>query len=105
VSTIELKAGDSMPPLEATLTDGQGVPVSLAGATLTMRLRRPDGTTVTRAATIVEAAEGAVLYQWEAGDITKAGNYDAEFVATYAAGARTFPSRGVIRIRVEAGIS
>lgn len=102
---FNIKVGDTLPALEARLltTEGTVVP-NLASATVAFRMcpKGSDTATVSAAATVTSAATGAVSYQWLDGDTDTAGDYEAEFIVTSAAGVQTVPSKGYIRVRVNA---
>lgn len=92
-----LKAGDTVPILEATLRDESGNPVELTGADVQLHLIEPRGgpTFLDEPATIADESEGVVRYEWADGDTTESGRYRAEFVVTYVdGGVETFPNSG-----------
>lgn len=97
-----LKKGDTAPPFEATLRDGAGNPVDLAGATarFLMRLSRPPrGVVVVAPATITDAAGGRVRYAWVAADTARAGVFDAEVEITFSdTTIESFPASGFHRV-------
>jgi uncharacterized protein YfaS (alpha-2-macroglobulin family) len=96
-ATFPLKVGDSAPVLQATLSDSDGNAVDLTGADVQFRLLEPrDGATkIDSPATIHDASNGIVRYQWASGDTDEAGRYRAEFEVTYADGSvETFPNDG-----------
>jgi len=76
--------GDTSPSWEMTLTGADGQPLDLRGATVVLRFALLDGTgTVkTRQATIVDPLVGEVRIDWQAGDTTTPGAYDAELAVT-----------------------
>lgn len=97
MSTVEeffIKSGDLLPFLDATLTDANGDPVDLTGATVVFHMgpRRADPATVTGAATILSAVEGTVRYAWQAGDTDEVGTFRAEFEVAIAGKPLTFPN-------------
>jgi hypothetical protein len=98
-----IKQFDTLPALELDLLRGDGVPQNLTGCTarFLMRLRGQNDATVNAAATIVDAVNGIVRYDWVAGDTDTAGVYKGEVEVTTAGSQRvTFPSNGYITIRV-----
>lgn len=94
---FEIKQGDTQPPLEADLQDGDGNPINLQGASVTLCLGRHLRAPVD----IIDAAEGRVRYEWQPGDTDYPGEWNAEFVVTFAGGeAQRVPSDGFIRVRI-----
>jgi hypothetical protein len=111
--SFQIKRGDTLPSVEATLSDQDGA-VSLTGATVEMSLYRrptdPKGTGVlvfTKAAVVVNASTGAVRYDWSAGDTDIAGNYYVEFIMTVVATGKkmTFPSSGFVPVTINPDLS
>lgn len=97
-----MKRHDTAPPFEATLRDGAGAVVDLAGATARFLMRRaspPRGVITDAAATVINAAGGRVRYSWAAADTAVAGIFDAEVEITFAdTTIQTFPSSGNHRV-------
>ena len=58
------KANDTLPELFASKPD-----LDLTGYTVTLHLRRPDGTTVTKTGVITDAAGGQFKFKFDAGDL------------------------------------
>jgi hypothetical protein len=86
-----------------TFTDAltvSGAPVNLTGVTVAFVMRC--GTTaISAAATVTNAATGAVRYVTVAGDLAKAGVYRQEWQATFPSGqVITFPSDEYNEVRV-----
>lgn len=104
---FNLKVGDTLPALAATLltTDGSAVP-NLDTATVEFRmcLKGSDTAVVEAAATVVDADTGEVQYEWATEDTATIapGDYEAEFIVTSAAGVQTVPSKGYIKVKVNA---
>jgi hypothetical protein len=75
---------------------------SLVGATLTgvMRNRATDATrAIAGALTVTDGAAGVFRWDYAAGDVAEAGEYDVQFNAAFAAGqtpARTFVTRWTV---------
>lgn len=100
---FELKRNDTLPVLVATLTDAAGVAVDLTNATaVRFHLKALDGTVKVNAlATITTPASGIVSYPWTAADTDTAGDYWAEFEATFADGTvETFPNDRHLWIKI-----
>lgn len=81
---IKLVQGDTYPQIRVTLTDEDtGLPINLAGATVTMHFRAAGGTQAlfSRTGVVVqeEAALGKAIFTWQAGDLNvDAGDYEGE---------------------------
>lgn len=91
---FEFVQGDLIPGLEIDLTE-LDVPVPIAlDASVTMRWRKPDGSTVTNVAlVIVDFNNGVVVKSWNAGDTDIAGIHRAQVAVVSADGApQTYPS-------------
>ena len=58
----------------------------ITGATLELHIRRPDGTTLTEPATIVDGVAGTWSAPLEDGDLTVAGDYLVEVQVTFSNG-------------------
>lgn len=77
-------AGDTAPDLTGTVTSA-GAPVDLTGATVVLRMQRPDGTILLRTATVTAAAAGTWSYVWQAGELVK-GQWQVDVEVTGADG-------------------
>jgi hypothetical protein len=102
-----IKQGDTSPALVASLTTGSGQPVSLAGATVLFHIRGTRSSTAkTAPATVVDAANGRVRYEWTADDTAVAGDFECEFEVTYSDGSiETFPNDDYIEVTIPAQIA
>jgi hypothetical protein len=100
-----IKSNDTLPYLEATLSDDNGV-VDLTGATVTFVMRERNGAAavVRAAASIVEADEGTVRYEWAEGDTVDAGQYRGEFEISIGGKVLTYPSETYIPINIVADL-
>ena len=92
------KQGDSNPSLVALLQTEAGY--TLSGKTVTLTLEKPDGTTVSRSVTVLDATTRRVQVDWETTDFADEGDYRAEFVVTSSGKERTIPGNGYVAIRV-----
>ena len=102
VYDFHLKRGDTSPSFERQLT-GDGAPIDLSEAGTTVRFIMHDGgeAVIDRSASIVDAPEGVVRYNWLDGDTDTVGTYRAEFEVTYSDGAvESFPNDHDLYIRV-----
>lgn len=100
---FSLVQGDRAPSITATLTDATGAAVNLTGGTVTFKMRILDESrpAITGVATIVNAATGAVRYDWASGDTDTPGVYLASWTLTLAGKPQTFPAYRVKRVLVE----
>lgn len=83
---FHMKQGDTKPSIQATLYNGT-TPLDLTGTTVRFKMRRPQDTTllINEIATLVDAANGVVRYDWDATDLATAERtYRAEWEITYA---------------------
>lgn len=73
-----------------TVADNTGltgsVNADLTGATLAVHVKRPDGTVINRAGTIVDAAGGDWSFDLVDGDLTVVGTYKIEIKVTFSNG-------------------
>lgn len=71
-----------------TLTDSQGVVISLVGATLTFNIQSVSDFAVqsSNAMTVVSAPAGTCYYTVQANDFLLAGNYTAQIVVQFGSG-------------------
>lgn len=115
MSDFEIRAGDRLPIIAATITDGRpepdypfGRPISLVGASARFIMRRLDGRTplLDAPAQVTDAAGGKVAYAWAAGDTATPGAYLAEWQITFADGRRlTVPNGSGITVDARAGVA
>ena len=100
MSTTRMKQGDLLPVLTATLQQRVGTAAATAidlttATTVKFSMRdKATGTVVLSlaAATIVNAATGAVSYSWQTGDTATAGIYEAEWQINFGALPLTVPN-------------
>lgn len=93
--SLKLKVGDTNPDISATLTGDDGEDLDLSGAEVTFRFRHVDDDTATEAeADITDEAGGEVKYQWQDGDLDKAGHYVAEWKVDYGGGSTIITAPG-----------
>jgi hypothetical protein len=88
VADFYLTAGDTVPPITATLTDEAGAGLNLTGATVTFRMSPIAGGAlkVDAAATVVTPAAGAVSYAWQAADTDTPGYYLGRWRIVFSGG-------------------
>ena len=97
MATFYLKTGDTLPHLEAVLSDDEDNPINLEGASARLRLHEPrgGGVALESLASVVDAEEGIVRYDWNDGDTDETGRFRLDFEVEYANGdSETFPSDG-----------
>lgn len=98
---VTLKAHDTWPPLNATLSTDTG-PLDLSTAATVKLLLKADSTLVSGVCTIVSASDGTVRYDWQTGDTATPGTYQCEFEITWATGKiETVPNDGYAAISIE----
>lgn len=104
MTTLPMKIGDRLPEIEVTLYGADGVVVDLTAATgVTFTLATKDGRVLINKApaTVVTAASGVVKYVWGVSDLTVAGTYLCEWIATFPGSRQmTFPNKGYDAIEV-----
>jgi len=104
MSTFCIKQGDLSPAFQLTLKDSAGTAVNLTGSTVRLHLYTQDKATVVldKSATLVDAVNGVVKYEWVDGDTDDAGWFWVEFEVTYAdSTVETFPNSGYIGVVIE----
>jgi hypothetical protein len=104
-----LKKGDRLASLVATLKKPDGTAQDLTGATvfMYMRLRGSTGTPKINgaSASIIDAANGRVQYDWEVADVDTVGRYWATFVVNISGKLKSFPTHGYITIEIEEDVA
>ena len=101
-SDFYIKTGDTGPALRRTLLDTSGDAEDLTGATVAFHMESTDGVVVVDgSATLVDAANGVVQYEWQSGDTDESGTFFGEFEVTFSDGiVQSYPNDGDIRIGV-----
>jgi hypothetical protein len=90
---MQMVSGDLAPSVQATLQNSDGSAVTLTGCTVMFRLSQGGQLLFSKAATIVDATNGIVEYNWQAGDTNVVGQCKADFLVTFPGGAtQTFPT-------------
>ena len=99
---FNIKSGDRLPYLRATLVDASGTPVSiaLADSVFFNFKTAPGGTPWSRAANVIDAPNGVVEYRWQAGDTNQPGEYLADFSVNFGSEEITFPNNRNIQITI-----
>lgn len=98
-----VKKGDRQPPIRAQLLDSSGTAIDLTGCSLVFRMRLKSATTlkVNASATVSDAINGRVEYEWGASDTNAVGTYLAEWEVTYADTTKqVVPSDGYLTVEV-----
>lgn len=89
--SVQLKAGDLFPDIEATVTDENGNVVDVSGATITCSVRHSRKPTTKildgGVGLVVDGPNGQIAYRWSSGEteVTPA-TYEAEFLVTPVVG-------------------
>ncbi len=95
---FEIKRGDLEPALNATLKQGDGMPIDLSAAVSVRALVRHATTqmlAVDRVVPVVSATGGMVQIVWVTGETAIDGPYEVEFEITWPGGRpQTVPSNG-----------
>lgn len=101
---FRIKQGDTQPVIQSVLTDGAGAIVNLTGIeSVAFRMRAKDTATlaVNAAAAVVSAPAGSVRYAWLTADTATPGEYEADWLVTFAGGGTgTFPNGGYLRVLI-----
>lgn len=99
MSTFYIKTNDLLPVIRAQLVGADGRPQKLSGVSVEFHMKDSVGTlVVNQTATVENEARGVVYYTWQSGDTDTAGTYTAEFEASVAGKALTFPNDGNITV-------
>jgi hypothetical protein len=91
-----LKQGDLLPAIREVLSDVNGVPINLTGASVTFIMRQLGATApkVSAPAAVVDALNGIVQYTWLAGDTSQSGGFAVEWLLNFNGVPETVPSQG-----------
>jgi len=98
-----IKDSDTLPAIQAILTDATDTVVNLSGCTVRFIMTNKSTAVVAvdAAATVVNAAGGVVRYNWVTGDTDIAGGYRAEWEVTFGGGGvETFPNSTYMNIKI-----
>ena len=108
MSDFTIKSGATSPDLVVTLLDG-GTPQDLTGASVTMRMRPVSGGPLTLeapAAVVAPTESGVVSYTWVDDDTATPGEYEVEWVVTFANGTeQPFPGTGYTTVTIEPSLT
>lgn len=95
IEQYKIKAGDTGPPIFATLYDPDGLPYDLTGAVVRFHMRELSGSIVVdKLADLVNGGltGGVAFRDWAAADTETAGKYLGEFEVTFVTGVvQSFP--------------
>ncbi len=102
---FRIKTNDTSPKLGVTIKDVDGNAVDITGnngVRFHMKAYGSNTLTVDAAALVTDATNGAISYEWVAGDTATAGTYYGEFEVTYADDrVETFPNKGYFTIIIQ----
>jgi len=101
---FRIKTNDTSPKLSVTLTDALGNAIGLAGCSARFHMKAFGASSlkVDAVATIVDAINGIVEYQWQSSDTDTAGTYYGEIEVTYGDNTvETFPNNGYFTIIIK----
>ena len=91
--SINMNTGDLSPSIVATMQNSNGSTFNLTGCTVQFQLSQQGQILFTKAAIIMDAANGVVQYNWGAGDTNQYGVCTGLFIVTLPTGAtQTFPT-------------
>lgn len=104
-SDFVIKQGDLLPVIEATLTDADGNPVDLSGATVRFVMRQVDADVATVNGNAVPdpdqvANRGVVRYPWLDGDTDVPGVYRVDWPGAFATKQETFPNSNYLVVKI-----
>lgn len=105
MADFHIKAGDTAPPMVATLENGAGAAINLAGIQEVRFVMRPMhgalGPKINGVAVVDDANSGKVHYDWQSFDTDTPGGYWAEWYVLFGDGhAERFPNDRNLRIAV-----
>lgn len=111
---FQIRAGDRLPVISATITDGRpapgfpnGAPIPLEGVVVRFLMRPLDHSTpiLDGLAAVVDPLGGRVSYSWGPGDTATPGAYLAEWQITFSDGRRlTVPNGTPITVEAHPGV-
>lgn len=76
-SSLKFVAGDTLPDLAVTYQDDQGQPIDITGYSLTLFVKRTDGSVLQKEAVLTDPTQGVAVFNWAADDLI-AGQQPAE---------------------------
>ena len=105
MADFHIKALDQLPVLSATLENGAGEAVSLAGVQgvrfLMRAMRGATSPKVNGAASVDDAIAGKVHYDWQSSDTDTPGGYRGEWLVTFSDGrSERFPNNRSLTVAV-----
>lgn len=102
--SLTVKAGDTYPPVQITLSDAGGS-VDLTVADSVRFVMKSGATIVEGPMTVTDATAGIVEYTWTSGDTDIAAVYQAEVEVTWNVGEiETFPNDGYKTVTILADL-
>ena len=101
-----IKRNDTSPAIQTSLKDENKDPIDLTDCDVKFLMGRPgESPKVNASATIVDAPNGLVKYNWQPQDTDTEGTFYAEFEVTYPNSSKeTFPNKDYISIYVASDI-
>lgn len=101
MANFTIKANDTYPPIELTLTDQAGAIDLTTADVVRLLLKSATLSIVTGPVTIVDAVAGKISYTWEADDLLQVGAYRGEVEITWDPGViETIPNDGYFTVDV-----
>ncbi len=100
VSTVfKINTGDLSPSVQAVLQNSDGSVVNLQNCTALFVMTQNDQTLFSKSASIIDAVNGIVKYDWQAGDTDYYGVCEGKFIVTLPNSlTQSFPVAGVFYI-------
>lgn len=99
-----MKTGDREPSIRRKLLSAtSGDPIDLAGASAKFIMKDSAGNEAVNAAAVIETptTTGVVRYDWQAGDTSEEGTFEAEFQIVFSGGnVYTMPNDGYIIVKI-----
>lgn len=102
-----IKENDLLPTLDATLSDAGGVfdLTAATGVTFIMNATKGGTPKISAAATVTNALNGMVRYEWTGTDTDEVGTYMCEFEVTIGGKTITFPNDSYFQVEVKADLN
>lgn len=94
-------ANDEYPEMVCKLKDNDGTPEDLTGYTMTLHMRRRDGSVLIKTATALDLAMGIFKFSWGPGDLVAGNNQRTEIQLLDAMGKPLTSKLFLVDVRAE----